>query len=69
MTCVNLNQFSIIGYLRTQDSYTALATKLWQQYFQMFELSEVMRQKEDKDLAKILNRIGEGQHTEQTLQF
>ncbi len=48
----------------SKDGYTALATNLWQQYFQMFELSEVMRQKEDKDFAEILNRIREGKHTE-----
>ena len=48
----------------SKDGYTALATNLWQQYLQMFELSEVMRQREDKDFAEILNRIGEGKHTE-----
>ena len=30
----------------------------------MFELSEVMRQREDKDFAEISNRIREGKHTE-----
>ena len=34
----------------------------------MFELSEVMRQKEDKDFAEILNRIREGKHTEDDIQ-
>ena len=48
----------------SKDGYTALATNRWQQYFQMFELSEVMRQREDKDFAEILNRIREGKHTE-----
>ena len=48
----------------SKDGYTALATNLWQQYFQMCELSEVMRQREDKDFAEILNRIREGKHTE-----
>ena len=48
----------------SKDGYTALATNLWQQYFQMFELSEVMRQREDKEFAEILNRIREGKHTE-----
>ena len=48
----------------SKDGYTALATNLWQRYFQMFELSEVMRQREDKDFAEILNRIREGKHTE-----
>ena len=33
----------------SKDGCTTLATNLWQQYFQMFELSEVMRQREDKD--------------------
>ena len=37
----------------SKDGYTALATNLWQQYFQMFELSEVTRQREDKDFAEI----------------
>ncbi len=36
---------------------------LWQQYC-MFELSEVMRQKEDKDFPEILNLIREGKRTE-----
>jgi hypothetical protein len=48
----------------SKDGYAALATNLWQKYFQMFELSEVMRQREDKELAEILNRIREGNHTE-----
>ena len=48
----------------SKDGYTALATNLWQQYFQMFELSEVMRQREDKDFAEILDRIREEKHTE-----
>ena len=37
---------------------------LWQRYFQMFELSEAMRQREDKDFAEILYRFREGKHTE-----
>ena len=48
----------------SKDGYTTLATNLWQQYFEMFELSQVMRQREDKDFAEILNRIREGKHTE-----
>ena len=36
----------------SKDDYAALATHLWQQYFQMFELSEVMRQREDKDRVR-----------------
>ncbi|XP_028407846.1 uncharacterized protein LOC114530426 [Dendronephthya gigantea] len=51
----------------SKDGYAALATNLWQKYFQMFELSEVMRQREDKEFAEILNRIREGNHTEADL--
>ena len=46
------------------QGYNALATNLWQQYFQMFELSQVMQQREYKDFAQILNRTREGNHTE-----
>ena len=53
----------------SEDGYTALATNLWQRHFQMFELFEVMRQREDKDFAEILNRIREGNTLKQTLQF
>ena len=46
------------------ESHNTLASNLWQQYFQMFELPQVMRQREDKDFAEILNQIREGKHTE-----
>ena len=52
-----------------KDGYTALAINLWQQYFQMFELSEVMRQREDKDFAEILNRIREGKYTKADMEI
>ncbi|CAB4042533.1 ATP-dependent DNA helicase PIF1, partial [Paramuricea clavata] len=48
----------------SSESYNTLASNLWQQYFQMFELPQVMRQREDKDFAEIINRIREGKHTE-----
>ena len=48
----------------SSESYNTLASNLWQQYFQMFELPQVMRQREDEDFAEILNRIREGKHTE-----
>ena len=44
--------------------YGVLALNLWQQYFKMFELHEIMRQKESKVFAEILNRFREGRHTE-----
>ncbi|CAB3995588.1 ATP-dependent DNA helicase PIF1 [Paramuricea clavata] len=55
--------------MNSKDDYAALATNPWQQYFQMFELSEVMRQSEDKELAEIVNRIREGNHTEDDMEL
>ena len=53
----------------SKDGYTTLATNLWERYFQMFELSEVMRQREDKDFAEILNCIKEGKHTKADIEL
>ncbi|XP_078380327.1 uncharacterized protein LOC144663302 [Oculina patagonica] len=50
------------------DSYSALATNIWQEHFKMYELSEIMRQKDDKEFAELLNRLREGKHTEQDVE-
>ena len=39
-----------------------LALNLQQEYFKLFELHEIMRQKESKVFAEILNRFKEGKH-------
>ena len=41
------------------SQYRTLAPNLWKQYFRMFELHEIMRQRETKDFAEILNRLRE----------
>ena len=43
--------------------YAVLAPNIWQDNFNMFELQEIMRQKESKIFAQILNRLREGKHT------
>ena len=43
-----------------QTGYAALATNLWQKHFKMFELDEIMRQRESRLFAEILNRLREG---------
>ena len=48
----------------TNDSYSALATNIWKEYFTLFELREIMRQKDDKDFAELLNRLREGKHNQ-----
>ena len=47
--------------------YGPLATNLWQTHFHLFELTEIMRQKDDKKFAEILNRVREGIHTDTDL--
>ena len=49
------------------QSYGLLATNIWQEYFVMYELTEIMRQKEDKAFAELLNRLREGNHSEMDL--
>ena len=44
------------------SEYSILAPNLWQQHFNMFELHEIMRQRESKVSAEILNRLREGIH-------
>ena len=53
------------GYVFTDvqclNSYNILAPNLWRKYF-MFELDEIMRQRDSKMFAEILNRLCEGNH-------
>ena len=45
------------------QGYAPLATNLWQKYFTMYELTQIMRQKDDKKYAELLNHLREGNHT------
>ena len=60
------------GYMFTDvqclNSYDILAPNLWRKYFKMFELDEIMHQRESKMFAEILNRLREGNHTASDLQ-
>ena len=60
------------GYIFTDvqclTSYNILAPNLWKRYFRMFELDEIMRQRESKEFAEILNRLREGKHTSSDLE-
>lgn len=51
-------------FKQLQDGYRPLATNLWQDYFRMFELTEIMGQKEDGQSDELLNRLREGMHTD-----
>ena len=47
----------------TNHGYGDLATNIWNEYFTLFELTEIMRQKDDKEFSELLNRLREGNHT------
>ncbi|KAJ8048747.1 ATP-dependent DNA helicase PIF1 [Holothuria leucospilota] len=49
------------------DGYSALANNVWKEKFSIFELDEIMRQKDDLLFAQILNRMREGKHTDNDL--
>ena len=42
------------------SEYSILAPYLWKEHFKMFQLDEIMRQRESKVFAEILNRLREG---------
>ena len=44
--------------------YAVLAPRLWHQHFKMFELNEIMRQRDSKLFAELLNRLRAGKQTE-----
>ena len=54
-------------FANSSGDYSPLAPNLWQAFFNMFELTEVMRQKDDAPFAEILNRIREGRQTEKDI--
>ena len=45
-------------------NYLQLATNLWKNHFVLYELNEIMRQKDSEKFAELLNRLREGQHSE-----
>ena len=56
-----MGQFIFEDY---KNNYGPLATNLWTEYFKIFELKEIMRQKEDKKFAQLLNRLRTGNQSE-----
>ena len=45
------------------NEYGILAPNVWQELFKMFELNQIMRQRQSKLFAEMLNRLREGNHT------
>ena len=44
--------------------YSGLASNIWTENFTLFELTEIMRQKDDREFAELLNRLREGKYSE-----
>ena len=55
-------------FSNTNHGYGDLATNIWNEYFTLFELTEIMRQKDDKEFAELLNRLREGNHTQNDIE-
>ena len=51
------------------SEYGVLAPNLWQKHFKMYELHEIMRQRESKLFAEVLNRLREGNRTDNILKI
>ena len=50
-------------FIDLTSDYGSLATNLWKEHFTIFELTEVMWQKEDKKFAQLWNHLCIGEHT------
>ena len=50
-------------FMDIATEYGPLATNLWKEYFTMFELTEIMRQKDDQEWKGVLSRIRVCDHT------
>ena len=54
-------------FMDLKHNYGPLATNLRCEYFTLFELMKIMHQKDDKEFAKILNRLCIGIHTKRDI--
>ena len=55
------------SFLTPDQDYLPLSTNLWLDHFTMYELKEIMRQRESKHFAELLNRLREGVHTDKNI--
>ena len=51
-----------------KSNYGPLATNLWNSYFTLYELTEIMRQKDDKLYAELLSRLREGNQSQDDIE-
>jgi hypothetical protein len=56
-------------YENLKEDYGPLVSNLWKDHFKMFCLREIMRQKECKEFANLLNRLREQKHSENDIKI
>ena len=56
-------------FMDLKSNYGPLATNLWCEHFNLYELDEIMCQKDDKIFAELLNRVRIGKHTNEDLKL
>ena len=61
-----MGQFVFENY---QCNYGPLASNLWTENFKIYELTQIMRQKDDQQFAQLLNRLRTGHQTEHDIQL
>ena len=55
--CTSSDQSVMSGY-DLKEGYESLAPNMWKELFKMYELTEIMLQKNNKEFAETLNRLG-----------
>ena len=61
-----MGQFVFEDY---RNDYGPLATNLWRENFKLYELIDIMRQKDDKQFTQLLNRLQIGTHTKNDIKL
>lgn len=58
-------------FASNKHGYGPLAPNLWQDHYYMYmhELTQIMRQKDDKPFADLLNRLRTGNHTSNDIKY
>ena len=61
-----MGQFVFEDY---KSNYGPLASNLWTENFKIYELTQIMRQKDDKTFAELLNRLRTGHQTQEDIKL
>ena len=61
-----MGQFVFENY---KSNYSPLASNLWTENFKIYELTQIMRQKDDKTFAELLNRLRTGHQTQEDIKL